>query len=140
MEVGQERMQVPLWEDPQAYIRNSAVFSINKMQGPLLMSTADHDGASDWHQTLEFYNIARRAGKQVVMLMYPGENHSLAIKANQMDYHHRILEWFGYYLKGEPAPEWIHKGVSVLDREKELKRIKKETESTPTETGGTGAP
>ncbi len=138
MEVGQERMQVPLWEDPQAYIRNSAVFSINKMKGPLLMSTADHDGASDWHQTLEFYNIARRAGKQVVMLMYPGENHSLAIKANQIDYHHRILDWFGYYLKGDPAPDWINKGTSVLDREKELKRIKKETEGA--ETGGAGAP
>jgi dipeptidyl aminopeptidase/acylaminoacyl peptidase len=140
MEVGQERMQVPLWEDPQAYIRNSAVFSINKMQGPLLMSTADKDGASDWHQTLEFYNIARRAGKQVVMLMYPGENHSLAIKANQIDYHHRILDWFGYYLKGETAPEWINKGTSVLDREKELKKIKKETEGSTTETGGGGAP
>jgi dipeptidyl aminopeptidase/acylaminoacyl peptidase len=139
MEVGQERMQVPLWEDPQAYIRNSAVFSINKMQGPLLMSTADHDGASDWHQTLEFYNIARRAGKQVVMLMYPGENHSLAIKANQIDYHHRILDWFGYYLKGEKAPDWINKGTTVLDREKELKRIKKETEGAATETGGGGA-
>ncbi|MGA3189364.1 MAG: prolyl oligopeptidase family serine peptidase [Bryobacteraceae bacterium] len=140
MEVGQERMQVPLWEDPQAYIRNSAVFSINKMQGPLLMSTADHDGASDWHQTLEFYNIARRAGKQVVMLMYPGENHSLAIKANQIDYHHRILDWFGYYLKGEPAPEWINKGTSVLDREKELKKIKKETEGATETGGGPGAP
>jgi dipeptidyl aminopeptidase/acylaminoacyl peptidase len=139
MEVGQERMQVPLWEDPQAYIRNSAVFSVNKMQGPLLMSTADKDGASDWHQTLEFYNIARRAGKQVVMLMYPGENHSLAIRANQIDYHHRILDWFGYYLKGEPAPEWINKGTSVLDREKELKKIKKETEGATTETGA-GAP
>jgi dipeptidyl aminopeptidase/acylaminoacyl peptidase len=140
MEVGQERMQVPLWEDPQAYIRNSAVFSVNKMQGPLLMSTADKDGASDWHQTLEFYNIARRAGKQVVMLMYPGENHSLAIKANQIDYHHRILDWFGYYLKGEPAPDWINKGTSVLDREKELKRIKKDAESATTETGGGSAP
>ncbi len=140
MEVGQERMQVPLWEDPQAYIRNSAVFSINKMTGPLLMSTADHDGASDWHQTLEFYNIARRAGKQVVMLMYPGENHSLAIRANQIDYHHRILDWFGYYLKGNDAPEWINKGTSVLDREKELKRIKKETESATGTGGGPGAP
>lgn len=139
MEVGQERMEVPLWEDPQAYIRNSAVFSVNKMKGPLLMSTADKDGASDWHQTLEFYNIARRAGKQVVMLMYPGENHSLAIKANQIDYHHRILDWFGYYLKGNDAPAWIHNGTSVLDREKELKRIKKETESAA-ETGGAGAP
>ena len=140
MEVGQERMEVPLWEDPQAYIRNSAVFSVNKMKGSLLMSTADKDGASDWHQTLEFYNIARRAGKQVVMLMYPGENRSLAVKANQIDYHDRILDWFGYYLKGEPAAEWINKGVSVLDREKELKKIKKETEGAPTETGGSGAP
>lgn len=139
MEVGQERMEVPLWEDPQAYIRNSAVFSVNKMKGPLLMSTADKDGASDWHQTLEFYNIARRAGKQVVMLMYPGENHSLAIKANQIDYHHRILDWFGYYLKGNDAPAWIHNGTSVLDRERELKRIKKETEGAG-ETGGANAP
>jgi dipeptidyl aminopeptidase/acylaminoacyl peptidase len=31
-EVGQERMEVPLWEDPGAYIRNSAVFSVNKMR------------------------------------------------------------------------------------------------------------
>jgi len=136
MEVGQERMQVPLWEDPQAYIRNSAVYSVNKMRGPLLMSTADKDGASDWHQTLEFYNIARRAGKQVVMLMYPGENHSLAIKANQVDYHHRILDWFAHYLKGEPAPDWITKGQSVIDRENELKKIKKDTGAA----GETGAP
>jgi hypothetical protein len=72
--------------------------------------------------------------------MYPGENHSLAIKANQIDYHHRIIDWFGYYLKGEPAPEWINKGTSVLDREKELKKIKKETEGSTTNTGGGGAP
>jgi dipeptidyl aminopeptidase/acylaminoacyl peptidase len=126
-EVGQERLEVPLWEDPQAYLRNSAVFHVNKMKGALLLSVGDKDGASDWHQDIEMYNLARRAGKQCVMLVYPGENHSLAVKANQIDYHRRILDWFNYYLKGDPAPEWITKGVTVLDREKELKRTKKES-------------
>ena len=129
-EVGQERLEVPLYEDPQAYLRNSAVFHVNKMKGALLLSVGDKDGASDWHQDIEMYNLARRAGKQCVMLVYPGENHALAVKANQVDYHRRILDWFGYYLKGDPAPQWIVKGVTVLDREKELKRIKKDTPAT----------
>ncbi len=125
-EVGQERLDVPLWEDPQAYLRNSAVFHVNRMKGALLLAVGDKDGASDWHQDIEMYNLARRAGKQCVMLVYPGENHSLAVKANQIDYHDRILEWFGHYLKGGRAPEWIEKGVTALDREKELKRTGKD--------------
>jgi hypothetical protein len=44
-------------------------------------------------------------------------------KPNQVDYHHRQLEWFGHYLKGEPAPDWIPKGVSWIDQEK--KRAKR---------------
>ena len=45
------------------------------------------------------------------MLVYPGENHSLRQEPNQVDYHHRILEWFGHYLKGDEAPSWITDGV-----------------------------
>ena len=123
-EVGQERMEVPLYEDPQAYIRNSAVYFANKLSAPLLLSVGDHDGASDWHQDIELYNSARRAGKPVVMLVYEGENHAVAQKANQLDYHRRINAWFDHYLKGEPAPEWITQGVTVLERERELKRGK----------------
>ncbi len=121
VEVGQERMQVPLYEDPQAYIRNSSTFVANKLAAPILMEVGDHDGASDWHQDIEFYNAARRAGKPIVMLVYEGENHSVAQKANQIDYHRRINAWFDHYLKGAPAEEWMTKGVSVLDRERQLK-------------------
>jgi dienelactone hydrolase len=117
-EVGQERLEVPLWVDPQAYLRNSSVFHVDKMQGALLLAVGDKDGASDWHQDIEMYNLARRAGKQCVMLVYPGENHSLAVKANQMDYHNRILDWFNHYLKSDAPPQWITNGVTVLEREK----------------------
>jgi dipeptidyl aminopeptidase/acylaminoacyl peptidase len=121
VEVSQERMQVPLYEDPTAYIRNSATFVANKLAAPLLMEVGDHDGASDWHQDIEFYNAARRAGKPCLMLVYEGENHSVAQKANQIDYHRRINAWFDHYLKGAPAEPWMTKGVSVLERERELK-------------------
>ena len=57
--------------------------------------------------------------------MYPGENHGLAVKANQIDYHRRILDWFDHYLKAEPAPKWITSGISFLEREKELEKAKK---------------
>ena len=55
------------------------------------------------------------------MLVYEGENHSVAQKANQIDYHRRINAWFDHYVKGAPAEDWMTKGVSVLERERQLK-------------------
>jgi dipeptidyl aminopeptidase/acylaminoacyl peptidase len=124
METGQPRMEVPLWEDLPAYIRNSALFNVQNMTTPLLIEVGDKDGTVFFHQGVELYNVARRAKKEVVLLVYAGEDHGLRQKANQMDYHRRIFEWFGYYLKGEPAPSWITNGESYLDREREVKQIK----------------
>ncbi|HEX2166545.1 MAG TPA: prolyl oligopeptidase family serine peptidase [Longimicrobiales bacterium] len=106
-EIDQGRMEVPFWEDLDAYMRNSPLFSIQQLNTPLLVAFGDEDGAVDWHQGIELYNAARRAGKDMVMLVYEGENHTLASKANQVDYHRRILEWFEHYLQDGPAPEWI---------------------------------
>jgi dipeptidyl aminopeptidase/acylaminoacyl peptidase len=124
IETGQQRMEVPIWEDLQAYIRNSAVYGVATMKTPLLMMFGDNDGTVHWHQGVELYNIARRARKDVVMLVYAGEDHGLRKKPNQIDYQRRILQWFGHYLKSEPAAPWITSGVSFLDREQELKRLK----------------
>ena len=122
IETGQQRMQVPVWEDVAAYTRNSAVFGVSTMTTPLLIEVGDADGTVFWHQGVELYNAARRAKKDVVLLVYGGEDHSLRQKANQVDYHHRILDWFGHYLKGDPAPAWITSGVSFLDKEKATKK------------------
>ena len=110
-ETGQARMEVPFWEDVETYIRNSPLFSVQRMNAPLLVAFGDEDGAVDWNQGVELYNAARRLGKQMVMLVYPGENHSLGRKPNQIDLHHRIMQWFAHYLQGAPAPAWITEGV-----------------------------
>ena len=38
-------------------------------------------------------------------------------KPNQVDYHHRQLEWFDHYLKGAEPPTWITEGLSWIDQE-----------------------
>ena len=124
IETGQQRMEVPLYEDLQAYIRNSALFNVQNMTTPLLIEVGDADGTVFFHQGVELYNVARRAGKNVVLIVYAGEDHGLRKKPNQMDYQQKILAWFGHYLKGEPAQQWITEGEPFLQHQDELKRLK----------------
>jgi dienelactone hydrolase len=116
-ETGQARMGVPYWEDMEAYLRNSPAHMVHELDTPMLMMFGDDDGTVDWHQGVEFYNFARRAGNDdFVLLVYPGEDHGLRKRENQIDYHRRILQWFGHWLKGEPPARWITEGRTWLER------------------------
>jgi dipeptidyl aminopeptidase/acylaminoacyl peptidase len=124
-ETGQARMDVPPWEDVDAYLRNSPAAKVNDLKTPMLMEAGDADGTVDWHQSIEFYNFARRAGKDdFVLLVYPGEDHGLRKKENQIDYHRRINQWFNHWLKGDPAPKWMTDGTTWLERKAVLDAAK----------------
>lgn len=125
------------WE---AYVRNSPVFFAKNVKTPLLMLQNDVDGAVDYTQGVEYFNTLRRAGKDVIMLEYPGENHGLVKKPNQKDYMQRMKEFFDFHLKDKPAPEWLNKGVAWLKMDEHLKdraglvkapEVKTETKSEP---------
>lgn len=116
-ETGQFRMEVAPWDDMKAMIDNSPLATVQQMPAKaMLLEAGADDGTVDPRQASLFYNYARRAGKQVVMLMYPGEGHGLGKKENQIDYERRILQWFAYYLKGDPPAPWITDGQKALDR------------------------
>ena len=121
-EISQGRMEVPWWEDYESYRANSPVHHIERMNTPLLMAFGTEDGAVEFNQGVEFYNAARRAGKDFVLLVYEGENHSLRQEPNQLDYHRRTLEWFDHYLNGAEAPAWITEGVPFLEQQEKLER------------------
>jgi dipeptidyl aminopeptidase/acylaminoacyl peptidase len=120
-ETSQERMDVPLWSDPKACISNSTVFATGSLKTPLLLEEGDADGNVNYYQSMELYNFGRRLGKNVVFLVYEGENHNVARPESQADYRTRQLEWFGHYLKGDPAPTWITNGETYLERQKILR-------------------
>jgi dipeptidyl aminopeptidase/acylaminoacyl peptidase len=127
-ETGQARMAVPYWEDLEGHLESSPAHFIADLETPILVMHGDADGVVDFRQGLEFYNYARRAGKRVLLLVYPGADHGLREEEDQVDYHRRILEWFGHYLAGEPAPDWIEGGQSWLARERALEEAKKAKE------------
>jgi dienelactone hydrolase len=132
IETGQQRMEVPLYEDLPDYVANSAVFNVANMTVPLMIEVGDADGTVFWHQGVELFNIARRAKKNVVLLQYNGEDHGLRQAKNQIDYQQRILAWFGYYLKGDEPQKWITNGETFLDRDAEVKK------AAPATGGGRG--
>jgi len=119
-ESSQGRFTGDYLEATEAYIRNSPVFFADRVKTPLIILHNDKDGAVDWNQGIEYYNTLRRLGKDVVMLQYVGENHGLRVPANQKDYTVRMREFFGYHLKGEPAPQWLLDGVPHLKMDEHL--------------------
>jgi dienelactone hydrolase len=120
-ESSQGRFTSGPWENWDAYTRNSPVAQAAKVKTPLLMLHNDKDGAVDFTQGMEYFNTLRRMQKPVVLLEYPGENHSLAKRANQKDYTVRMKEYFDHFLMGKPMPEWYEDGVPRLKMDDYLK-------------------
>lgn len=115
-EVGQVRMGTTPWKDMALYHSQSPVHQAEKIQTPFLILHGTDDGAVDWHQGLEYYNTARRLGKEVILLSYPGEPHHLNKRENQKDFQIRMKQFFDHYLKEAPAPLWMREGVDFLDK------------------------
>lgn len=119
-ETGQGRMAVPYWEDVEGHLESSPANFIADLETPILLMHGDADGVVDFYQGLEFYNYARRAGKEMVFLVYPGADHGLSDESQQVDYHRRILEWFDHYLRGAEPASWITDGESWVERRKRI--------------------
>jgi dipeptidyl aminopeptidase/acylaminoacyl peptidase len=121
MEIGQVRMgegNTP-WTAHELYESQSPVHQAEGITTPFLILQGTDDGSVDWHQGLEYYNAAKRLGKQVILLSYNGEGHHLGRKENQIDFQIRMKQFFDHYLKGTPAPAWMTEGVPYLDRARE---------------------
>ena len=118
MELGQVRMGegVTPWTHHDLYEDQSPIFHVRKITTPFLILHGTADNAVDWHQGLELYGAARRWGKHVILLSYPGEPHHLAQKENQKDFQVRMRQFFDHYLKGAPAPKWMEEGVPQVKK------------------------
>ncbi|MFA5668796.1 MAG: prolyl oligopeptidase family serine peptidase [Balneolaceae bacterium] len=119
MEIGQVRMGrgVTPWSAPETYRRENPMAHVPNIETPFLILHGTEDGAVDWSQGLELYNAARRLGKEVIFLSYPGEGHHLANEANQIDFQIRMKEYFDHHLKGIEAPDWMINGVPQLEKQ-----------------------
>ena len=103
-------------KDLDLYVSQSPMHHAAKIMTPFMILHGTEDGAVDWNQGLEFYTSARRLGKEVILLSYPGEPHHLRKEENQKDFQLRMKQYFDHYLKGTPAPDWMTNGILYLKK------------------------
>lgn len=115
-EQSQSRIGGTLWQKPLYFIENSPLFYADKIQTPVLIMQNDKDDAVPWYQGIEFYMALRRLHKPAWMLVYNDEVHNLQKRQNRKDYDIRLMQFFDYYLKGAPEPDWMKKGVPAIEK------------------------
>ncbi|MBV8708481.1 MAG: S9 family peptidase, partial [Acidobacteriaceae bacterium] len=112
----QSRIGGTIWEYPLRYIENSPIFMADRVTTPLLMIHNDADDAVPWYQGIEYYLALRRLNKEVYLFSYNGEPHNLRRRPNQKDYTMRLQQFFDYYLKGAPKPDWMEHGIPFIEK------------------------
>lgn len=116
-EMGQSRIGKTLWNGGlDKYINNSPLFFADNINTPLLVMHNDNDGAVPWSQSVELFLALRRMNKPSWLLVYNNEAHNLRRWPNRVDLSIRMKQFFDHYLKDEPVPKWMCKGIPATKK------------------------
>ena len=116
----QSRLGGTPWSTPDRYHTNSPLFTMDKVQTPILIMHNDADGHVPWYQGIEYFVAMKRLGKPCWLLNYTGEPHWPLRMANRIDFQTRMFQFFNHFLKHEAAPKWLDEGVRAVDQPYEL--------------------
>jgi dipeptidyl aminopeptidase/acylaminoacyl peptidase len=117
----QSRIGGSLWEKPLYYLENSPLFTMDRVETPVLIMHNDADGSVPWYQGIEMFMALKRLDKPAWLLQYNGEDHNLVQRKNAKDLSIRLSQFFDHYLKGAPAPLWMTEGLPAVEKGKTLK-------------------
>jgi len=112
----QSRIGGTLWEKPELYLENSPIFNLDKHVTPVLILHNDNDGAVPWYQGIEYFVGLRRLGRPAWFLNYNGEPHWPLKLQNRLDFNKRMQQFFDHFLKDEPLPSWMDRGIPELEK------------------------
>lgn len=116
----QSRLGATPWSSPLRYLENSPLFTMDKVQTPILIMHNDADGHVPWYQGIEYFVAMKRLGKPCWLLNYTGEPHWPTNMANRIDFQHRMFQFFNHYLKNQKMPKWMSEGVPAVEQPFEL--------------------
>ena len=116
----QSRLGATPWSSPLRYLENSPLFTMDKVQTPILIMHNDADGHVPWYQGIEYFVAMKRLGKPCWLLNYTGEPHWPTNMANRIDFQRRMFQFFNHYLKNDKMPKWMSEGVPAVEQPFEL--------------------
>jgi dienelactone hydrolase len=106
-EISQGRIGYSIGERLDMYIENSPVFNVPNISTPLLIIHNKKDNASSFNQAIEFFTSMYKLRKDVWLLQYPAESHTLGSPPSKKDLTMRMQGFFNYFLKDKPMPAWM---------------------------------
>ena len=116
----QSRLGATPWSSPLRYLENSPLFTMDKVQTPILIMHNGADGHVPWYQGIEYFVAMKRLGKPCWLLNYTGEPHWPMHMANRIDFQRRMFQFFNHYLKNDKMPKWMSEGVPAVEQPFEL--------------------
>jgi dipeptidyl aminopeptidase/acylaminoacyl peptidase len=112
----QSRIGKSIWESPLRYIENSPLFTLDKVNTPILIMHNDDDGSVPWYQGIEFFIGLRRLQKPAWLLNYNEADHWPTKLRDKEDFQIRMAQFFDHYLKEKPMPKWMKDGIPAVDK------------------------
>lgn len=91
------------WNNPELYVKQSPLFSADKIHTPLLLLHGTADTNVPTNESQQLYTALKILGRDVAYVQVEGENHVIT------DYHKRlawlnvIYAWFAKYLQKDPT-------------------------------------
>lgn len=93
------------WEDPELYADRSPVNHISENTSPTLVVHGLADVRVHPEQSIQLYNLLRLRDVPTGLVTYPREPHGLLERAHQLDFMHRMIDWFDRYVRPEDMAE-----------------------------------
>jgi len=112
----QSRIGKSIWESPLRYIENSPLFTLDKVETPILIMHNDDDGAVPWYQGIEYFIGLRRLKKPCWLLNYNEADHWPLKVRDKEDFQIRMAQFFDHYLKDNPMPKWMKEGIPAVKK------------------------
>lgn len=106
-EADQYRLGNSLFENREAYNRNSPINFVENITTSLLLWTGEEDLQVNASQSLELHLALRRLQKPNILLIYEGDSHSISNQNHQVDLTQRVEAWFNFYLKDGKQQDWM---------------------------------
>ena len=92
------------WENREAWERISPFNRVENIVTPTLIMGGERDWNVPIQNSEQLYQALKRLGREVQLVVYPGQSHGLRVPSYQKDRLERYLGWYGKYVKQQTVP------------------------------------
>ncbi len=91
------------WENREAWERISPFNRVENIMTPTLVMGGEQDWNVPIQNSEQLYQALKRLGRDVQLVVYPGQSHGLRVPSYQKDRLERYLAWYDRYVKQVPV-------------------------------------